>query len=93
MLNLPITRKVKQEEVLNLVRRAGRALHGDRWQVPLSRDLGVSDRTLRYWIDSTYAVPVAEVLPRLLEILQGRVDEVTIIAADIRDAIGKGASA
>ncbi len=53
----------------------------------------MSDRALRYWIDGTYAMPVVEVLPRLLEILQGRVDEVATIAADIRDAIGKGASA
>jgi hypothetical protein len=87
MRRFPITRKVEHEDILDLVRRAGRALHGERWQVPLSRDLGVSDRALRYWIDGTYAVPVAEVLPRLLEILQERVDEVATVAADIRDAI------
>ena len=90
---LPITRNVEQEEVLNLIRRAGHALYGERWQVPLSRDLDVSDRALRYWLGRTNAVPVTQVLPRLLDILQGRTDEVTGIAADIRDAIGKGASA
>ena len=87
MRRFPITRKVEHEDILDLVRRAGRALHGERWQVPLSRDLGVSDRALRYWIDGTYAVPVAEVLPRLLEILQGHEEEVAKVKTDILNAI------
>lgn len=33
----------------NLLHAAGKALYGPRWQVPLSRDLGVSDRTMRRW--------------------------------------------
>ena len=70
---------MKQEDVLDLLRRSGRALHGERWQVPLSRDLGVTDRALRYWLNGTNAVPVDEVMPKLLEILlsqKGRLDEV-----------------
>lgn len=51
------------------LRAAGAALHGDRWQVPLSRDLGVSDRSVRRWDAGTAPVPdrVEEELVGLLE--------------------------
>lgn len=81
---LPITRNVQQEDVLDILRRSGRALHGGRWQVPLSRDLGVTDRALRYWLDGTNAVPVDEVLPKLLEILLAHGEQLREVVHDIR---------
>lgn len=33
-----------------LLREAGEALYGPRWQSDLARDLGVSDRTVRRWV-------------------------------------------
>lgn len=33
-----------------LLRDTGTALYGPRWQSDLARDLGVSDRTVRYWL-------------------------------------------
>lgn len=81
---LPITRNVQQEDVLDLLRRSGRALHGERWQVPLSRDLGITDRALRYWLDGTNAVPVEEVLPKLLEILLKHETRIGDVIADVR---------
>ena len=29
---------------------AGRLLYGPQWQAPLARDLGVSGRTVRFWL-------------------------------------------
>lgn len=86
-MRLPITRNVQQEDVLDLLRRSGRALHGERWQVPLSRDLGVSDRALRYWLDGTNAVPGDDVLPMLLTILEPKGSDLHTIISDIRKAI------
>jgi hypothetical protein len=37
--------------------RCGVALYGERWQVPLSRALGVSDRSVRAWIAGTRSIP------------------------------------
>lgn len=34
---------------INLLKTVGEALYGRQWQAPLSRDLGVSDRTVRNW--------------------------------------------
>lgn len=38
--------------------KVGAALYGpDYWQSPLSRDLGVSSRTLRRWVVGDFAIP------------------------------------
>ena len=34
----------------DLLRQVGEALYGERWQTPLSRALGVGDRTVRRWV-------------------------------------------
>lgn len=41
----------------SLLADVGRALYGTLWQSALSRDLGVSDRTMRRWLASTRNVP------------------------------------
>lgn len=40
-----------------LVRDAGAALYGSRWQSEMARDLGVSDRTMRRWTAVDVPVP------------------------------------
>jgi hypothetical protein len=40
-----------------LLRRIGEAFHGPEWQGRLSRDLEVSDRTLRRWVAGEMPVP------------------------------------
>lgn len=47
----------------------GEALYGPRWQTDLSRDIGVSDRSMRRWAAGTDAVPsgVWHDVSRLLE--------------------------
>jgi hypothetical protein len=40
-----------------MLRQAGEALYGERWQSELSRAIGVSDRTMRRWISDPYEIP------------------------------------
>ncbi len=40
-----------------LLREAGEALYGARWQSDLSRDLNVSDRTVRRWMAVANEIP------------------------------------
>lgn len=40
-----------------MLRQAGEALYGERWQSELSRAIGVSDRTMRRWISAPYEIP------------------------------------
>jgi hypothetical protein len=45
---------IDQREML---RRAGEALYGERWQSELSRAVGVSDRTMRRWVSDPCEIP------------------------------------
>ncbi len=49
---------------------AGEALYGPQWQTPLSRDLGVTDRTVRNWVAGC-ARP-ADLTDRILPLLRHR---------------------
>lgn len=40
-----------------LLKRCGEALYGPRWQSEVARDLDVSDRTVRRWVDGSQDVP------------------------------------
>ena len=42
---------------MQILVECGQALYGERWQLPLARDLGVSDRTMRRWAAGTHDVP------------------------------------
>lgn len=57
-----------ESEILRLV---GHALYGERWQRPLSRDLNVSDRMLRYWAAGSHASP-PDLNGKLLALLKAR---------------------
>lgn len=52
----------------DLLRAAGEALYGPRWQTPLAADLEVADRTVRRWAAGDSAIPdgVTSELRRLL---------------------------
>ena len=52
----------------DILRRVGEALCGERWQFLVSRDLGVTDRTVRNWA----AVPSAQ---QARDIVAGWVDD------------------
>jgi hypothetical protein len=40
-----------------LLRQAGEALYGARWQSDLARDLKVADRTIRRWDSGSHPMP------------------------------------
>lgn len=44
-------------ETRRLLEEVGRAMYGDQWQTALSRDLSVSDRTLRRWASGASPTP------------------------------------
>lgn len=67
----------------------GRALYGEQWQTPLSRDLDISDRSVRYLADGTR--PVHEGLARdLLRVVAARGVELTQLTRLIADKVGDG---
>ena len=49
----------------SLLRAAGEALYGPRWQSELARALDVSDRTMRRWAAGSDAMPPGVVLDLL----------------------------
>jgi len=40
-----------------LLAQAGALLHGERWRLPLARDLGVASRTVERWAAGTVPIP------------------------------------
>ena len=79
--------KVKQDEFLSLLERAGLALYGERWKRAIADDLGVTYRTLQNWLNSTYAAKPADVLPKLLVLLQQREKQIDDLVDDINRGI------
>lgn len=68
----------------NLLHDTGRALYGDRWQSALARDLGVSDRTVRYWASGAHDVPPG-VWTELLELAQERAQRLDDLEARLKE--------
>ena len=73
----PKTRKMGCQN--DLLKLAGEALYGRQWQTPLSRDLGVSDRTIRNW--ATGGGTPADLSSRLLSLLRARGDQLENVIA------------
>lgn len=71
----------------SLMAEVGHALYGDNWQSPLSRLIGVSDRTMRRWAAGDTAIPAA-VRVDLMRICQERamlLDDLTDRLKDPRE--------
>jgi DNA-binding transcriptional regulator YiaG len=66
--------------------QAGRLLHGDLWQSPLARDLGVSERTMRYWIAAEDRQPPAGIRADLVKLLKKRSADAAKFAAALEKA-------
>lgn len=62
----------------DILRIAGEMLYGHQWQAPLSRDLNVTDRTVRNW--AAGSVRPNDLADRLLIVLRRR-------AADLGNVI------
>lgn len=63
----------------DILKVAGEALYGRQWQTPLSRDLGVTDRTIRNWVAGINRP--ADLCDRLLPHLHARADHLTTVIA------------
>jgi len=68
-----------------LLRMAGEALYGPRWQSELARDLGVSDRTMRRWVAGDTALPPG-VVGELLRLVADRLGALATIERLLRGA-------
>jgi hypothetical protein len=60
----------------------GEALYGPRWQTDLSRDLNISDRTMRRWASGADDVP-AGAYTDMLRIVTERAADLDDIAAKL----------
>lgn len=67
-----------------LLQRCGEALYGPRWQSDIARDLHVTDRTVRRWLDGSNDVPDGVYLD-LQRLLTERAAEID----DLIDALTK----
>jgi hypothetical protein len=65
-----------------LLKRCGEALYGSRWQSEIARDLRVSDRTVRRWVDGSNDVPDGVYL-ELLSLCSERAAELDDLIAEL----------
>ena len=68
-----------------LLRDAGEALYGPRWRTELSRDLQISDRTMRRWASGVDDVP-SGVYVDLLRLVIARAQTLDGLADTLRAA-------
>ncbi len=69
---------------VDMLAEIGRALHGEQWQRPLARDLGVHERQLRRWITEDSPLPADHgIFPELQELLRRR----TRATSEMADAL------
>jgi hypothetical protein len=61
-------------DTARLIRRAGRALYGERWQSALAGALGVNIRTVRRWAAGQQEAPEA-IVERLTNLIHLRITE------------------
>jgi hypothetical protein len=71
----------------DLLKRAGEALYGERWQSSLSRDLGVTDRTVRNWAAERNDCP-DDVPSKLLDLLRHRGESMMKLTTAIEQHLG-----
>ena len=76
---------------IDILRECGTALYGERWRSSLALDLSVSERTVRNWNDGDHPIP-ADVLPRLLKLIETRRLSLDSIVERIRERIARGTS-
>lgn len=71
----------------DLLKLVGEILYGERWQTPLARDLGVTDRTVRNWCAEKHDCP-HDLAERLLPILLERSERVLAVITTIERKLG-----
>lgn len=81
---------------IELLRRVGEALHGERWQSPLARDLGVAVRTVQRWAAGDSPIPPG-LWSDLCRVLVGRAGAIAelrrVLVEDLGADPGRGRNA
>jgi hypothetical protein len=72
-----------------LIRHVGEALYGDHWQRALAREIGVSDRLVRFWAAGDRELPDT-LPPRLLTLLHQRGDRLSDTTQLVEQFINRG---
>src|SRR5688572_17578406 len=62
------------DQPTRLLRKVGHALYSDRWQSTIARDLGYTDRTVRYWLSNLHTLP-GEINDRMMVLVCKRIRE------------------
>ena len=62
----------------DLLSRAGRALYGERWKLALARELGISERMIRFMLAGERGIR-ADYAERLVDILRARQADIDIV--------------
>lgn len=70
--------------------RVGQALYGQQYQRAVAATLGVSDRTVRYWLAGRHQIPRG-VWVDLVEVAKERRAEITAITKEIAAVIARSA--
>jgi len=70
----------------DVLARVGRALYGGQWQMPLARDLDMSDRSMRYMAKGERGIH-AGIVADLLKLIEARGEELADVAKVLRKAI------
>lgn len=70
-----------------LITRVGRALFGDSWMGPLSRETGIRRNTIDDW-DKGRSEPAVGVYERLAGMVEGHLDHLERRAAHLRAVLG-----
>ena len=89
LMSVDFLQSGKMTRRADILRRAGEALYGERWQSPLSRDLVVTDRTIRNWAAGRNECP-DDVPEKLLHILRARGESVAKLTSTIEQQVGSG---
>lgn len=71
-----------KNENLVLLRLVGKALYGERWQMPIAADLGVLYRAVRYWLSADTPCP-DDVGARLFAIMLRKRDALVDLEASV----------
>ena len=80
-----------QKSPVDMLAEIGRALHGELWQRPLARDLGVHERQLRRWITEESPLPADHgIFPELRELLRRRAQVTAATAETLDQWMGAG---
>ena len=73
----------KEQKVIELLKKAGKSLYGERWKSDLARDLGYKDlRRINQWMTGDRPI-AASIKYDLARILEERCNEIKLLLEEI----------